>query len=259
VAQMTARIQALEERNAALAKMLENAMEALWIQQREFAKEKADGAADALSLAITKVQFVQVYLEDTTLPLPPKNPAPEAIDTAEGTPALDVPTPQFKSPAPEQEATSPSPSGKPESKEPAVPETATIPESSQPAIPMRASDKALGQHGRSHPTPPVQDPPQISISEERPGPSLFHHPRPSLAQSSFSWMLGEDQQKSSFVSASPFPRESRRESTMRVKGGFLFGEEKGDGKGPSALRGDEKVNDDDNSEEVFKLGTLKGL
>ena len=69
-ARLAARIQGLEQRNQTLAKLLEKSMEELWVQQREFTKNKAETAADALSLAIAKVQFVQVYLENPAMPLP---------------------------------------------------------------------------------------------------------------------------------------------------------------------------------------------
>ena len=44
-ANLVTRIHGLEQRNQALAKLLERAMEDLWIQQRDFTKDKADVAS----------------------------------------------------------------------------------------------------------------------------------------------------------------------------------------------------------------------
>ncbi|KAL9626322.1 MAG: hypothetical protein Q9204_007399, partial [Flavoplaca sp. TL-2023a] len=93
--------------------------------------------------------------------------------------------------------------------------------------------------------------PQITVSKTRTQASPFHNPRPRLAQSSFSWMLGEDQRKSSFVSPSPFPSDRR---AARERAGFLFGESKDEAKQKNQ-RG--KV-DEESEDEVITLGTLKG-
>ena len=260
-AQITARVQALEERNITLAKMLGKAMEELSIQQKNFAEQKADAAAEALGLAIAKVQFVQVYLEDPTISLPTEGPNP--IDTEEPTPssaqgliAAAESTSPLKPPAsspktrptitsqPRQDATADSVEPGPNTTTEPIPTGAPSP---KPSPKPNTSPKA-------QPSMPAPDSLQPNPPNDRPGPSPFHHPRPSLAQSSFSWMLGEGQRKSSFVSASPFPSEKRRQNAGR---GDLFGEEKSAGKAQQVAKGKKAAEGGD--EEGFTLGTLRGM
>ncbi|MCJ1377915.1 hypothetical protein MMC17_001011 [Xylographa soralifera] len=257
--ELTLRIEALEQRNKVLAKMLEKAMEDLWAQEKLFDKEKQEDAANALTLAIAKVQFVQVYLEDSTMPLVPEAPPQEiseSLESASEQVILDNDKTAAGAPDPQEESTSPSP---------ATAATKTIKHE------IKAIEAA--EPHDDPPTPktqsPISQPPNAPVSKKpppmskppknRPGPSPFHHPRPSLAQSSFSWILGEDQRKSSFVSASPFPPEEKRLNPARAKAGFLFGDDKQEARGSAEAKGkkgkDEKEDDDDG----FRLGTLKGV
>ncbi|MCJ1387688.1 hypothetical protein MMC18_000531 [Xylographa bjoerkii] len=257
--ELTSRIEALEQRNKALAKMLENAMEDLWAQEKLFDKEKQEDAATALTLAIAKVQFVQVYLEDSTMPLVPEAPAQEPSKP------LEPASVQVSLNDDNTAGVPPDPQGQNPNLSPAAAATKTIKHEIQvigasgsddrPPLPVTQSPTI-----QSSEAPISKKPPPISrATKERPGPSPFHHPRPSLAQSSFSWILGEDQRKSSFVSASPFPPEEKRLNPARAKAGFLFGDDKKEGRGATEAKGkkgkDEKKEDDDG----FRLGTLKGL
>lgn len=225
--QLAERIRTLEQRNTALAKMLEYATEELWIQQKNFTKE-AETAADALSLAIAKVQFVQVYLENSNMPFPSENPVQEATEVTDFI---------------EDPANKPSTST----------EITTKPKST-----LEQNSDGIQTISKPEPEPPAQAVIDTATLEKpaipnRPGPSPFYHPRPSLAQSSFSWMLGEDQRKSSFISASPFPSEKR---SARGKAGFLFGDDKAEGRKHSVMpKG--KETEDENNEESITLGTLK--
>ena len=235
--QLAERIRTLEQRNTALAKMLEYATEELWIQQKNFAKE-AETTADALSLAIAKVQFVQVYLENSNMPFPSENPVQEATEV----------TDFIEDPA-NKPSTSTEINTKPKStleQNSDGIQTTSKPEPEPPA--QLISDS-------SSPAQPVMDTATLEkpAMPNRPGPSPFHHPRPSLAQSSFSWMLGEDQRKSSFISASPFPSEKR---SARGKAGFLFGDDKAEG-GKHSVIPKGKETEDENNEESITLGTLK--
>lgn len=239
--QLAERIRNFEQRNAALAKMLEHAMEELWVQQRNFTKEEAETATDALSLAIAKVQFVQVYLENSNMPFPNENPAPEATESTDSTTAREDLA----------NKTSTSPGMTPEPKTTLEQNSNCIPTISK----TEAEPQAQLSSGSSPSIPPAMTTATLDtpINPNQPGPSPFHHPRPSLAHSSFSWMLGEDQRKSSFVSASPFPSEKR---SARDKAGFLFGDEKAEGrKHPAHPKGKETEDEDD--EESITLGTLK--
>ena len=78
---LTTRIRAMEQRNQALAKMLQHAVEDLWIQQNKLHEAEAKSAADAVSLAVAKVQFVQVYLENSSMPFPAEDTMAEATET----------------------------------------------------------------------------------------------------------------------------------------------------------------------------------
>ena len=255
--QLAARIRTFEERNKALAKMLENAIQDLWIQQKKFDIEKAEAAADALSLAIAKTQFVQVYLEDSSIPLVPEASA-EAV--AEEVEVSTAPLLKIEgAPTGEVEKDRPDPPRNVDKSSDSVSSTATksmvtedlsAPKST-PVVDISnvSSAKAVPPTAAS-----LASPPQKSL--RNPGVSSpFHHPRPSLAQSSFSWMLGEDKRKSSFVSASKFPSDKRRESAARGKVGFLFGDEKPNGTEPSITKGKGENEEDDG----FTLGTLKGI
>ena len=256
--QLTARIKALEERNKALGKMLENVIEDLWIQQKKFDTEKAETAADALSLAIAKTQFVQVYLEDSSIPLVPETPAEvaaEEVDAAITPPLLKIeaaPIPEavkHTSNVPGNITQSSNPTSLPIAR-PAVMEDLNISKPPSVAKVSNASSPEVDS-----PTVIPSASPIRKTSQNSNVSSPFHHPRPSLAQSSFSWMLGEDKRKSSFVSASKLPSEKRRDSAARGKVGFLFGDEKADSTASSTAKG-KGERDEDNG---FTLGTLKGI
>ncbi|KAL9024228.1 MAG: hypothetical protein Q9196_006668 [Gyalolechia fulgens] len=70
VSQLAADIKTLEQRNKGLAKLLDDPIGELWEQQRQCSEEHPK---NALSLAIAKIQFVQVYLENPTVPFPVDN------------------------------------------------------------------------------------------------------------------------------------------------------------------------------------------
>ncbi|MCJ1284204.1 hypothetical protein MMC26_003535 [Xylographa opegraphella] len=249
--ELTSRIEALEERNKALAKMLEKAMEDLWAQEKLFDKEKQEDAANALTLAIAKVQFVQVYLEDSTMPLVPEAPAQEPSKPSE--PASEQAILENDGTA----AGAPHSQGEKTSISPAASATQTTKHETKAIEPSEPHDHPRALKIQS---PTASAPPNpLPVSKPRPGLSPFHHPRPSLAQSSFSWILGDDQRKSSFVSASAFAPEERRLNPARAKAGFLFGDDKHEeGKGRKGR--DEKGGEDGDGDgdDGFRLGTLKG-
>lgn len=234
------KIQYLEGRNKSLAKLLEKAMEELWTQQREMNQEPNETTADVLSLAIAKVQFVQVYLENPTMPLPSENLSREetkddaAVETDAG---LTSSTPG-------------SPSCQMQS------DGATDEKSGSEGIHTAETVDSSVQRSAPAPVKPLPSTPNVTSPSKTSGLSPFSQPRPALAQSSFSWMLGEDQQKSGFVSASPFSSER---SDRRRKGVQLFGDEKREGS--RNRRGSRPNGNGDNSDDdgdVFTMGTLKG-
>ncbi|KAL8809641.1 MAG: hypothetical protein Q9200_003241 [Gallowayella weberi] len=242
MADVNAKLAALEQRNKALAKLLGTAMEELWVQQRRHNEGNEEDLANALSLAVAKVQFVQVYLENSAMPF-----------------AMDASVAE-----------------------------ATVPEGHEKDVPINsaAGDPKESQGSQSHdeiaksrvsdePNPDVSQPQMEDAklsagssltgsgtkdmnTKSSPQPSPFYRPRPSLAQSSFSWMLGEDQRKSSFVSPSPFPSDRR---AAREKAGFLFGEGKTkvepEGKAQKG-KTERKTDHESEDEEVINLGTIRG-
>jgi TBC1 domain family protein 5 len=207
------KIEGLERRNRNLAKMLETVVGELWehhrerIEEQSKAGEEAKGkeALEALSLAIAKVQFVQVYLEDSSIPLPDETTEQVASEQAAETLALPAPASPFAEPTP---------SAPPVSIEPP-------PESKAIATPM----PIVSSNTSSRPTSPpvVAKPAQLQPTNH-----LSPRSRPHLTSSNFSWMLGEDSASSNFASGtahSTFSSDEKR----RMKGkGFLFGDDDDD-------------------------------
>lgn len=248
-AHATTRLHELEQRNKALAKLLEKAMEDLWVQQRESTKDKkTEDAADVISLAIAKVQFVQVYLENPTMPFPTETSAEEISEKTE------------------QEASAGLITKDGTNNTNAAPLIVT---NSGPFIDSEICeshpDATTGSSKDSPPTvlvvnhhiiDPSDSKPQLTVPKQRQDKVSFQQPRPSLAHSSFSWMLGEDQRKSSFVSATPFPSE-RRIAARGGKTGFLFGDD--DDKIEGVTRdshSSSKVKEQENDNENISLGVL---
>lgn len=226
---ITSRIDALEQRNKALAKMLEDSLKGLWEHQKVATEDKSKIDVDALSLAIAKVQFVHVYLEDSAMPLPLQgesiHPSPESLDANT--------VPQSKHMAISgSETTAPKPAS-------------TASEDVKTAEPNVVSSDGPESTSRRTSRPQASGAPGIQ-------PSPFQHPRPSLAQSSFSWMLGEDQRRTSFVAASRFPPEMKRGSDARGKTGFLFGDDK-------SQHGDGLESEAGTDHEEFPLGSLRAI
>lgn len=194
----------LEKRNKDLGKMLESAVAELWEhhkEQTENQKSKDEGsdskaAMESLSLAIAKVQFVQVYLEDSSIPLPIDESTDQAA-TANAAASLAPPSPD-----PTVEA--------PTAADPDVATSLVTPEMSQKPAPVSLQ-------ASPPPKPPKVQAPAVS--------RLAPRSRPQLTSSNFSWMLGEESASSNFASGaahSTFASDEKR----RMKGkGFLFGDE----------------------------------
>ena len=222
---LKARIEKLQARSKDLGKLLQAAMEELsdHIKQAE-----SDAKADpyALSLVLAKLQYVQIYLEDSSLPFGSGSPsesqgdhsaemaAPSGHIKAVSTPS-DVPTRRADQPS-EASTKAPSPTRRPKSK------------------------------ARTE------------------SPASFQQSRPSLAESSYSWMLGDSPANSHFGASSPFSPEQKRKSTAkgseqerkaaRGKAGFLFGDQST----AKAAAESSTVPMQEDDSEGFTMGTLKG-
>lgn len=62
--------------------------------------------------------------------------------------------------------------------------------------------------------------------------------RPSLAESEFSWMLGDNRYRSSFVSSVSVPPEQSRQGDAKEKQNPLFGDGREEGRGKPAIEDD---------------------
>ena len=246
-AQLTARIYTLEQKNRSLARLLEKAMQDLFTQQQDFAKNKAEAAADALSLAIAKVQFVQVYLDNPAMPLPnedqalesgPKEEASEKKSLVEAQQAMEASDVEV-SPTPKSVAKDPRKKGR---------STGQASTSQSPMGSPRKQEKI---------TAPTDSIPSVQTSEDGNRHERLPNHRPVLAQSSFSWILGEDQRKSDFVAASPFTSEKER---FRGKAGFLFGDgATEDTRSESAAPKGRTPSEKEGQEEAINLDTMEGV
>lgn len=216
---------ALEDRNKRLAIMLETAVADLWKIEKQVAEKKeVEGQSDALSIAVAKVQFVQVFLQDSTLPLPPEDPVIES-----GVPKVE----EIKAEEPEllaaADVTEPASAllQKPEDS----PDKSVSPPR-QPAIPM-ASSPPMSITVPPTNTPPASLPTTSLTAEHASGTpissTLTPKPiRPKIDQSSFSWMLGQaHEHRKSFIDPQPLsPAEKRFHAAHGGEDkGFLFGEE----------------------------------
>ncbi|THX99603.1 RabGAP/TBC [Aureobasidium pullulans] len=193
----------LEQRNTALSKMLKKAIDDLWAYHETAVGGKAgkEESLNGLSMAIAKVQFIQVYLDDATVPLSAEE---EAIEAGKED-AIEVKEvqPQIKEP------TSAHIDNKP-----------AVQEAEEPA-----DANAVEEQPKDHvePTQQHKDAAPAKATKTTDIPLDFHTPRPTLAQSSFSWMLGQSPETSAsnFAQAKALaPSDIRRRSK-----GFLFGDE----------------------------------
>lgn len=221
------RINALEERNKQLAKMLEAAVSDLWEYQKSSTeREKAtpEDSLESLNVAIAKVQFVQVYLSDTSLMLPPENTQALGRQRSESQDS----TPPASDAENYQES---------KQKEEAPPDADKLGPTS------RSNAGTLELDNSKDPFVTVSPPSSAvsALSQEilaAPKPSLSPSHRPSLAQSSFSYMLSQahEDPSSSFLNASPLTPNERRNRVGADKA-FLFGDDEGAESDQSSSRG----------------------
>lgn len=233
------RLSTIETRNRALAKMLGDAIEELRTQKQTPEERRANMAEESFNMALAKMQFVQVYLSDTDIPLPGENGLPIG-DSPEGQSkeAEQVDTHQAISRTSSDELTA----GNQREvavadKPPTSPRTLGLVYESRPRTVTTGAGLAT-QDEKGHTTSVKQ------FSKSSP------QARPPLAQSPLSWMLGEGHHRSEFVSSSTAPPEQRRESTSipKPKSKRLFA----DGKTT------EGRDDSDTEDDGFTLSSLHG-
>ncbi|KAI9791900.1 MAG: hypothetical protein M1833_001318 [Piccolia ochrophora] len=229
----------LEQRNKLLSDMLDSAVEELW-SQREKPGQSSSGQeiSEAYDMAVAKVQFVKVYLEDPTLSLPVNDPPTASVSTDGTTERTHADAASTPAEQPHVTASSR-----------AMPQSAPLFESSQPLAVLSEEEKDDRKiDGTSSKTQSDSNSPS-PVKDKAP---VFRHSRSSLAQSSFAWMLGDDEPRSGFV-ASPHSSTKGGDRPSSSKGvrGTLFKE------GPSDDRARRKSHDAA-EEEAFSLGTWKG-
>ena len=238
--ELAAKIQALERRNKSLSKLLENAVDELWTQQKQIHDKENETVADALGLSIAKVQFVQVYLENSTMPLP-TDEAPPLEEIRDGTASV---------------------SGE-ESRTPLLhPKLLEDPISVESSLNEKAAEVGKSTKVAERPDREIPkvytDPPPSTPKIGSPSKPSSPPPRPSLEQSPFSWMLGDGQTKSKFVSAaSPFSPNKSSGHSQNLFGDSKQHQSRQDQDRPS-MNGQSDGNDDRDDDDVFTMALSKG-
>lgn len=270
-------ITAMNNRNQQLAHMLEQAMAEL-----RAIPVSSDSAKDeyikAVDLAVAKVEFVKIYLEDSTMPLPSDDLQPSSPSIRSDTPCITAsPRLQVQSPLHSQSVpSSPAPRQVADQRKPTAtltPNSEVKPASSSLPIKPIASAPTM-PHSPIQPiiSPPTPSPSTIPIPPSpspQPTPTSLSPPqarptapvptRSSIANSSFSWMLEPDVPSSSAsspsgITSSSSPSLGLKTGKRNEKSAFLFGDEDaadGSVEGASASAGGERP-------EGFRLGTYRG-
>ncbi|KAK5173907.1 uncharacterized protein LTR77_002588 [Saxophila tyrrhenica] len=244
------RVQTLEVRSRQLAKLLEGAVSELWEYQRA-ASESAMTDAEAqkagleqLSVAIAKVQFIQVYLDDPGMPLPQEAETTGGSPQAASEGASQAVGPEIEgvesTPAYSRTGTPVATAGRTEAIEGRGSnlDEAQPPKSSVEGLldPESFADPSLTETGapgsvKVSPEIVVQEDNAASITSEKPDqpsnkdqqrPTPLSSARPRLEQSSLSWML--DQQGSKLRQPSP-SASGREQARFRSS---LFGTARAD-------------------------------
>jgi TBC1 domain family member 5 len=190
------RLSSLHRRNTALAGMLEEVLEELRTQEQPRDTEQAIAANDKFNVTLARLQFVQIYLADSETPM-----SDHRLDTA---PANRMGGSEADSTAGSSQVVSLGDS------------TSGSLVGDETRLNDRAADR---QDGNNIGTEDTDEP--KSKSDKLSSPQA----RPALAQSPLSWILGEGQHRSDFVSSSTPPPEQRRESTPKPKPKRLFPKE----------------------------------
>ncbi|KAF5668047.1 TBC1 domain-containing protein [Fusarium circinatum] len=221
---------ALERRNQQLAAMLDETVDNLKAISASNLDDKAK-SLELIEIAAAKVQFVKIYLDDSSMEVPvlqtpPPVDSPQEVAVAETTIVQPEPV-SVASMEADISALQIS-----ESKESPESESARPPSSDRMDIVPHDDGKSAN-----------------SLAPSRPAPVPT---RSTLAQSSFSWMLQPDESGSSKASPasnkSPPPQHKKKmsNSASRGKNAFLFGEVT-ESRNPL------------NSDEIFGLEPLKKL
>ena len=250
--QLRARVRAVNRRNKELARLLQVAMGDLSGQICHFEEVRADQeAANSLALILAKLQYVQIYLEDASLPLAgSSSPVREEQSNKQDDRIL----------VKDGREASPGASGNRGDSVGGHEKSFSAPSD----LPLRRRSSSRTGGAVASTLSPTRRPKSkvaqdVNARTESPLRTSFQHPRPSLAESSLSWMLGGSPANAHFGSASPFSPEQERKGQERKTGprgksAFLFGDEKPEKADSEA----HKLPPAKEDSEGFTLGTLKG-
>ncbi|KAK5046866.1 hypothetical protein LTR84_007220 [Exophiala bonariae] len=202
------KIEELETRNKQLAKMLDDALQSLRTTKLA-SSESSDDADQSFNMSLARIQFVSVYLNNSDIPIPPE------VLTEESTiPTVKVETSKSEASTPPTESSSHSTQS-----------------------PPTVEAEKVAQEPISNATPVVEKP----TKDEDDASSAGHKSRPSLMDASFSFMLGENRHRSSFVTSAALLPEQRRESESKTRSAQLSNEAKT--KAQQTRRGSESEDD----------------
>lgn len=227
----------LERRNQALARMLADGLEELRAYKESSDAKEATVVESTFNTALAKMQFVQVYLADSEIPIP-EQITPPSVEVVEERP-----------PTAETEDLTPIPMA-----EDSDASTVAIMHDDLKAQGLAKSSIIGTRNPISRPKVESAEVVDKTANEEsldhklEPSTASPRRTRPPLAQSPLSWILGEGQHRSDFVSSSIPPPEQRRDSVPKVKPQRLFT----DGKDDKAENGSESEDDG------FTLSSLHG-
>ncbi|KAI3336399.1 RabGAP/TBC [Xylariaceae sp. AK1471] len=240
----TRAVAAMERRNQRLASLLDESIASL----RSLELEDKQKVQDALAITAAKLQFIKVYLEDSTMDLPDEDPAPPPPSTVTVTAEREVDSEPLSDAVTAMALNTPMVLDSPNPSGDAITPKRTI------SPPPLQSDPS----SHSKPSPekkPDTDPLGVETSTpvqtlKRPQPPI--PTRSTLAQSSFSWMLEPDSSTTSHhrsASTSVFGSDSKKSdndtthhhrkrpsgNASRERTAFLFGEVPSDAEG-NAIR-----------------------
>lgn len=248
-------IVALEQRNKSLARMLDEALGDLR-KISSLEEVTVSRSTEAIDIAIAKVQFVQVYLEDSTMPLPSEMPENVIAEASEKLlPNQSAPKLVHRQQSQARDGASSIDASQP----------ATRPvdsKSSQNEEVTKAPSESLSSTSNVLPTIATgTDNLHVNIKPREDRPQAPVPTRSSLAQSSFAWMLEPDAPSSSTPSStspkqsSPFLTSGRKPGTgpKREKTAFLFGDDP-----EETIYQSRKPSMPQDSEDGFNLEAMKG-
>jgi TBC1 domain family member 5 len=211
---------ALERRNKHLASMLDETVDSLKSLSGTSLEEKTK-SLELIELAAAKIQFVKIYLEDSSMDLPTHDPSPEA---GSANMEKEVTT----APSPDSAAKDLSTEEKPSSEEANI-STLNLsnPTGTKDSEPQQLDSPTLIANGEATKARVIKPTPAAKARPSAPNPT-----RSTLAQSSFSWMLEPDQSSPSpksspaKITKSPPTQHKKRASNnaSRERNAFLFGE-----------------------------------